>query len=144
MSKGALRPRRHAGEYAFVVLPGDAGFAALAGLDVVATVREADGTTAVLPASQAAARGLSPRFVCAWITLELETGLDEVQQTMRDAQVRRLPVVEASRRLLGIVSLVDVAKEATRERRAKRRREITESSVCETLAAVSRPPGGSA
>lgn len=68
-----------------------------------------------------------------------QTDLDEAQQMMRDAQVRRLPVVDASRRVVGVLSLVDIAAEATRRRRAKRRRTVTESSVCETLAAVSEP-----
>jgi CBS domain-containing protein len=42
-----------------------------------------------------------------------EDSLERAAALMADAQVRRLPVVDAERRLLGIVSLADIARSAT-------------------------------
>jgi CBS domain-containing protein len=64
--------------------------------------------------------------------------LAEAEAIMREVQVRRLPVVDEGERLLGLISLADLAEEAARERRA-RKREITEAEVGETLAAICRP-----
>ncbi len=62
---------------------------------------------------------------------------DEVKQVealMRDHQVRRLPVLDARQKLVGVVSLNDLARRAadTREQRAI-------GGVVETISAVSRP-----
>ncbi len=62
---------------------------------------------------------------------------DEVKQVealMRDNQVRRLPVLDAKQKLVGIVSLNDLARRAaaTHEQRAI-------GGVVETISAVSRP-----
>jgi CBS domain-containing protein len=54
--------------------------------------------------------------------------IDEVMDEMRDAQIRRLPVVDHEKRLVGIVSLGDVAANGTDERR-----------VGETLRDISTP-----
>lgn len=42
--------------------------------------------------------------------------LVEAQAIMQEARVRRLPVVDASTRLVGVISLADLAREAGRER----------------------------
>lgn len=70
-----LSPRRHDGTFAFVSVP--PGYA-LGGLDVVATVREDEGLTLVVPLAQAEARGLAVAFRAAWITLDAATPLDAV------------------------------------------------------------------
>lgn len=44
--------------------------------------------------------------------------LFEAEEIMREAGIRRLPVVDESGRLLGVLSLADVAREAEREREA--------------------------
>ena len=54
---------------------------------------------------------------------------------MRDVQVRRLPVVDASQRLLGLVSLADLAREADHGRRTQPRT-ISDQEVGETLGAI--------
>jgi CBS-domain-containing membrane protein len=54
---------------------------------------------------------------------------------MRDAQVRRLPVVDAEQRLLGLVSLADLARAAARQHRSKKPR-ITDGEIGETLEAI--------
>lgn len=44
------------------------------------------------------------------VTADLETPAAEIAQRMRDARVRRLPVVERGDRLIGIVALADLAR----------------------------------
>lgn len=61
-----------------------------------------------------------------------EANADEVERMMATAQVRRIPVIDATRRLIGIVSLNDLAG-------AMRRREVTAVEVADTLAAVCEP-----
>ena len=60
------------------------------------------------------------------------------ERMMRDNQVHRLPVIDAAGRLVGIVSLNDLAQEAGRDMMTKKRA-ITFGEVGETLAAVCRP-----
>ena len=68
--------------------------------------------------------------------------LADAEATMRDAQVRRLPVVDSNQGILGMVSLADLAREANRKRKSKEAAPITEQEVSETLAAIcaSRSP----
>jgi len=64
------------------------------------------------------------------------------ERTMRDAQIRRLPVVDEAGALLGMISLADLAREAAREHGSHRRR-VTETEIGDTLAAIcdsQRPP----
>jgi uncharacterized protein (TIGR03083 family) len=74
----ALEPRRHDGVFVFATLPagGDA-----ASLPVVASVREPEGLSVVVPAEAAAAAGLASRFPSAWITLGVSSPLDAVGLT---------------------------------------------------------------
>jgi CBS domain-containing protein len=58
---------------------------------------------------------------------------------MREARVRRLPVVNGDGALLGMVSLADLAREAVRER-ALARKEVTETDLGSTLAAICATP----
>jgi CBS domain-containing protein len=60
------------------------------------------------------------------------------EELMRDAQVRRLPVVDADGRLVGVISLGDIAGEEHYERHA-RNQEVTADEVADTLAAISAP-----
>ena len=57
---------------------------------------------------------------------------------MRQARIHRLPVVDDADRLLGVVSLADIAREAAREA-GSRRREVTPAQIGETLAAIRQP-----
>jgi len=61
----------------------------------------------------------------------------EAEKRMREHQVRRLPVVE-DEKVVGIITLGDIAREAYRERRA-RHKAISSDDVMQTLAAVSEP-----
>ncbi|MEE2940224.1 MAG: ACT domain-containing protein [Planctomycetota bacterium] len=82
---GPLRPRLHRGVFAFARRAHGEGLEGLAGLDVVATMREAEGLTLVLPLERAQAAGLEVLHEAAWITLETATALDAVGLTARFA-----------------------------------------------------------
>ena len=61
-----------------------------------------------------------------------------VERVMRERQIRRLPVTDASQNLLGIVSLADLARAAQRPSDAA---SITKpEEIGDTLAAICRPP----
>ncbi len=44
------------------------------------------------------------------VTIDSEAATDEALKTMADSQIRRLPVLDADKRLVGIVSQADVAR----------------------------------
>lgn len=67
--------------------------------------------------------------------------LADVEKTMREARIRRLPVVDEQGALIGIIGLADLAREAARERSAARQ-DITESEVGDTLAAICESTSG--
>jgi len=62
----------------------------------------------------------------------------EAEYLMREAQVRRLPVVDDSGAVVGILSLGDLAREAEHERRL-RHQEVGPIEIGTTLAAICRP-----
>ena len=74
----SMRPELLDGEFVFCAVPGPA---VPAGLSPVATIRELEGLTVVLPADQAAAAGLSGLFRCRQITLQVHSALDAVGLT---------------------------------------------------------------
>ena len=65
-------------------------------------------------------------------------GLATAEQLMRDHQVRRLPVVDAAHRLVGLLSMNDIVREAAREQ-PQRQRAVSSNDLALTLAAVCRP-----
>jgi CBS-domain-containing membrane protein len=64
--------------------------------------------------------------------------ISSVDRAMREARVRRVPVVDAQGSLVGIVGLADLAREAASER-ADAEKQITESEIGDTLAAICEP-----
>jgi CBS domain-containing protein len=62
----------------------------------------------------------------------------QAEEIMRIDQVRRTPVIDARGRLLGILSLGDLAREACHQKRRKYG-EALDAEVTTTLAAVSEP-----
>jgi CBS domain-containing protein len=84
-----------------------------------------------LPVSEAMARNLR---VC-----RPTDSVEDAESVMRDAQVRRLPVVDSDERVVGMISLADLAREAARESGGAPQ-EITETQVGDTLAAICAAP----
>jgi len=64
--------------------------------------------------------------------------LAAAEAIMRDAQVRRLPVVDDKQQLMGVLSLADLAQEADR-RRTSKKPSITEKEVGDSLTAICAP-----
>jgi CBS domain-containing protein len=60
------------------------------------------------------------------------------EKIMRTHRVRRLPAVAMDGRLVGIVSINDLAREAVREH-APQTREVSPEALTETLAAICEP-----
>lgn len=73
------------------------------------------------------------------IACHIQDGISQAEALMRDNRVRRLPVLDKNERLVGMLSLSDVAREAQREATAGRLAEVTEGSVSETLATLCQP-----
>jgi CBS-domain-containing membrane protein len=67
-----------------------------------------------------------------------EDNLSVVEEQMRVHQVRRLPVVDKEGKLVGLIALSDLAREAARQRERKRR-EVSADEVVATLAAICEP-----
>ncbi len=65
--------------------------------------------------------------------------LAEAEKIMRNARIRRLPVLDKDGALAGMISLADLAREAARER-TRPYKEISETEVGDTLAVICRPP----
>jgi len=74
----SLEPARHDGVYVFAVAPADADLAALS---PIATMREDEGLTVVLPEADALRAGLPVLFRAAWITLRVQSDLAAVGLT---------------------------------------------------------------
>ena len=59
-------------------------------------------------------------------------------EAMREHQIRRLPVVDKAEKLVGILSMSDIAREADRLRASKsKKRPFKDSEIIETLSAIS-------
>lgn len=72
-------------------------------------------------------------------TCRPEDTLESAERTMREAQVRRLPVVDAKGRLLGILSLNDIATHH-QQTGARASNGLAGDSIALTLAAISARP----
>jgi CBS domain-containing protein len=66
----------------------------------------------------------------------------EAEKIMRNARIRRLPVIDEQDALVGMISVADLVREATREQ-TDAVREISEAEVNETLSAICEPTGRS-
>jgi len=75
------------------------------------------------------------------IACRVGDGISQAEALMRDNRVRRLPVVDQNDRLVGILSLDDIAREAQREAGSGRRAEVNAEGVAETLAAICESRG---
>lgn len=68
-------------------------------------------------------------------TCKARDDLVEAQAIMQEARVRRLPVVDESKRLIGVLSLADLAREAGREFET-RKPGITKAEIGRVLATL--------
>jgi len=73
------------------------------------------------------------------ISCRASEGIEQAEALMRENKIRRLPVVDRSNRVVGILSLNDVAREAQREIAVGGRPEVSAQGVSQTLAAVCQP-----
>jgi CBS domain-containing protein len=64
--------------------------------------------------------------------------IKDAEEALRSHQVRRLPVLNERQKLVGIVSLSDIIREAEHEMNFKNR-EISTQEVTSTLATISQP-----
>jgi CBS domain-containing protein len=64
--------------------------------------------------------------------------INDAEGIMRQARVRRLPVLNETGSLVGMISLADLAREAMRVH-SEPKRELTEAEVNDTLAAICTP-----
>jgi CBS domain-containing protein len=71
-------------------------------------------------------------------TCRADQSLEEAEQLMAEHRVRRLPVVDAAGKMLGVLSLDDIAREAYRER-SKLLPAVKAKSVGNTLGRINRP-----
>ena len=67
--------------------------------------------------------------------------ISEAEDIMRNARIRRLPVLDEQGSLVGMISLADLAREAMRAQ-SRPQRELTEMEVNGTLAAICTPAAG--
>jgi CBS domain-containing protein len=88
-------------------------------------------------------RGLAPQnlYVADAMSKTLRScspndSVAEVEATMRTNQIRRLPVIEKGR-LVGILSLADIAREAGRG--ARRDRDLAPDEITSTLSGIVQP-----
>ncbi len=79
-----MKPELNFGEYVFCSVDADS---LPPTADPIGWFREPEGTTLILPRSQADALGLSYSFVSAWITLAVHSALEAVGLTAAVSQV---------------------------------------------------------
>ncbi len=68
----------------------------------------------------------------------LGDSVSSAERLMREKRVRRLPVIDDDGRLVGILAINDIAQEAAKERK-QRRKEVSDAEVGETLSFVCEP-----
>jgi IMP dehydrogenase len=69
-------------------------------------------------------------------TVSPDTEIHEVEKLLEEARIHRVPVVDSGGKLVGIISLKDLAEEAWRERGKKEGAEVRESELAEILEAI--------
>ena len=61
------------------------------------------------------------------------------EKLMKEKQVHRLPVLDAQRRVIGVISLNDIAREGAREAESKKARQVSDTEIAQLLVSVSAP-----
>ncbi len=70
-----------------------------------------------------------------------DSSVADAEQVMRSNRVRRIPVLDGQKRLVGILSLADIAREAERER-SQGRRDVPPEEVTDVLGDICQPQPG--
>ena len=68
-----------------------------------------------------------------------EDDIATAEKLMRDKQVHRLPVIDDQRRLVGVISLNDIAREAASEIQMKKSRQVSDAEVTQVIASICAP-----
>ncbi|HYB92402.1 MAG TPA: CBS domain-containing protein [Candidatus Binataceae bacterium] len=68
-----------------------------------------------------------------------EDDIATAEKLMRDKQVHRLPVIDDQRRLVGVISLNDIAREAASEIQMKKPRQVSDAEVTQVMASICAP-----
>lgn len=76
-----MRPRLEAGRYCFATIEGASVAPDAVARDAVATMREREGLSVLLPVDRARAHGFRADVELAWITLDVHSALDAVGLT---------------------------------------------------------------
>jgi CBS domain-containing protein len=71
------------------------------------------------------------------VTVSLETSVERAEALMQENQVRRLPVVDGAGKLVGLISMNDIARRV--ERTTARPHGLSGDWIAQTLAAISKP-----
>jgi CBS-domain-containing membrane protein len=77
---------------------------------------------------------MSKQVICC----HASDGVGQAEALMRDSKVRRLPVLDQNDRLVGLLSLNDVAREAQREA-STGHAEVTSEGLAQTLGTICEP-----
>jgi CBS domain-containing protein len=140
---GSCRPYDDAGEAAKIMWERDCGAVPVVDQDgrVVAVLTDRDICMAAFTQGRTLAdiRVSSAMSRRLW-TARADDDVKDAEKTMKAHQVRRLPVVDAEGRLLGILSLSDLARQAMSAKRSRtKKKEVAVGDVGETLGAISTP-----
>jgi CBS domain-containing protein len=86
--------------------------------------------------------GVMSRVVCV---CNPGDNISAAAERMREHQIRRLPIVDDDQRLIGILSVSDIARETDRLRASKsKKRPIKDGELLETLGAICSANSGTA
>ena len=76
-------------------------------------------------------------------TVRPEEPIDDAEDVMREHQVRRVPVIDAAGRVVGVLSQNDLVREAARQReRDLRHKELSAIAVTATIASIGKSRAG--
>jgi len=68
-----------------------------------------------------------------------EDDVATAEKVMRDKQIHRLPVVDVQGRLVGLISLNDIVREAAKEVEMKKVRQVTDAEITQAMASLCAP-----
>jgi CBS domain-containing protein len=140
---GCCRPYDAADQAAKIMWERDCGAAPVVDQDgrVVAVLTDRDICMAAFTQGRSLAdiRVSSAMSRSLW-SCRADDDVKDAEKAMRTRQVRRLPVVDAEGRLVGILSLSDLARQAMSAKRSRAKtKPVVVSDVGETLGAISAP-----